>query len=131
MRDLINDRIESNWWKKIRLMKVLVIISLLAIATGCNLTYKTSKTEWNISEVKEWANANKTYSTWQGLILYQGSDTVFHHYISRIYDEWAWFDIRRTELAIKDERPFNNSSSAPLGYYYVDPNKGFIKVKDY
>jgi len=46
-------------------------------------------------------------------------------------DEWIWFNIRRSELKIADERPYKQTSSTPLGYYYVDATKNFVKTKDY
>lgn len=89
------------------------------------------KTDWTVTEVKDWIDKNKNYSTWHGLLLYQGSDTTKHHFISRIYDEWVWFNIDRTTIHLADERKYKTTSSAPLGYYYVDGTKDFLKVKDY
>jgi hypothetical protein len=89
------------------------------------------KTDWTISEVKEWAERNKEFPTWHGMLLYQGSDTLNHHYISRVMDEWVWFNIKRVDLKITDERQYSKSSSAPFGYYYVDVTKNFIKTKDF
>ncbi|HYV95398.1 MAG TPA: hypothetical protein VE978_26730 [Chitinophagales bacterium] len=88
-------------------------------------------TDWTVSEVKEWAKQNQQYPTWHGWLLYQGSDSLSHHFISRVMDEWVWFNIKRTDLTITDERAYKQTSSAPLGYYYVDATKGFAKIKDY
>jgi len=89
------------------------------------------KTDYTVNEVKQWVDTNKNFSTWKGWLLYQGSDTSVHHFISRIMDEWIWFNIRRSELKIADERPYKQTSSTPLGYYYVDATKNFVKIKDY
>jgi hypothetical protein len=86
---------------------------------------------WTATEVKTWAEKNKTYSTWQGWILYQGSDTLNHYFISRITDNWQWFVIRRSDLKVPEEHAHKVTSSAALGYYYVDPLNDFKKVKDY
>ena len=88
------------------------------------------KAEWSVSEVEEWAENQKEFSTWHGLLLYQGSDSLAHHFISRVMDEWVWFKIKRTDLRISDERIYSNKSTAPLGYYYVDALKDFKKIKD-
>jgi len=89
------------------------------------------KTNWTVCEVKEWAEKYKGQPTWHGWLLYQGSDTVTHHFISRWMDEWVWFNIKRTDLEVKDERQYKTTSSARLGYYYVDATKDFVKIKDY
>jgi hypothetical protein len=81
--------------------------------------------------VKEWVKENGQYSTWKGWLLYQGSDSLKHYFMSRSMDDWTYFRIERTELKLDDVRIHNPSSSAPPGYYYVDPLKDFIKVKDY
>ena len=114
---------------KNRYLRIVLPIILFAAIYSCNLQ-KIRITEWTAIEVKKWANEN-TNSTWRGLILYQGSDTVYHHFIGRWMDEWAWFNIKRKELTLDDIRLYINSSTAPFGYYYVDPNKNFVKVKDY
>lgn len=98
---------------------------------SCNASYKLSKTEWTVDEVKTWSSQNKDYSTWKGLLLYQGTDSTYHHFISRINDEWTWFNIEKSTLQLNEEKPFDNTSKGKLGYYYVDPNNNFIKVKDY
>jgi hypothetical protein len=89
------------------------------------------KTNWAVTEVKEWAEKYKNYPAWHGWLLYQGSDTATHHFISRYGDEWVWFKIKRFDLVVKDERQYKTSSSAQLGYYYVDATKDFLKIKDY
>ena len=90
------------------------------------------KTNWTIEEVKEWPVKQKDYLTWHGWMLYQGSDSSTHHFISRVMDSWAFFYIKRSELVLKEkEYPLSRKSSAPLGYYYVDATKDFTKIKDY
>lgn len=108
---------------------------LLAITTSTPSEAQSSpgglrKTHWTVAEVKEWS-AGVRGKLSSGLLLYQGSDTASHHFISRYMDDWVWFIIKRTELAISEEHPFKNTSSAPFGYYYVDPDRQFKRVKDY
>ncbi len=114
-------------WSKI----ILTISFIIAVELVSAQSIPFRKTEWTVAEVKEWAEHNKQYPTWHGWLLYRGSDSLSHHFISRVMDEWVWFNIKRAELNITDERMYNQTSSAPLGYYYVDATKDFIKIKDY
>lgn len=86
---------------------------------------------WKVAEIKTWAEQNRNHSTWHGWILYQGSDTTNHYFISRIMDDWMWFTVKRSDLNLADEQVYKKTSSAPLGYYYVDPLDEFKKVKGY
>jgi hypothetical protein len=115
--------------KAIMSSKVFSGVLLIAFLSGCNLSYKMSKTEWSVPEVKEWSDANKNSSTWKGLLLYQGSDSIHHHFIGRVMDEWRWFNVKRNELNLEDLQPFNASSSGQLGHYYVDPKQDFKRVE--
>ena len=108
-------------------IKVIVVLMYCAFHSSCYLPQKLRKTQWTVAEVKEWSSKTKN-STWQGLLLYQGSDSVNHYFISRVMDEFVWFEIKTTELKIADTLPKKNKQ---LGYYYVDPLKEFTKVKDY
>jgi hypothetical protein len=110
---------------------IIAILFFTTVETGSAQSILHHKTEWTVSEVKEWAVKQKETSTWQGWLLYQGSDSLTHHFISRVMDEWVWINIKRTELEIADEKIYLRTSSSPLGYYYVDATNGFIKTKDY
>ncbi|TND08240.1 MAG: hypothetical protein FD123_2495 [Bacteroidetes bacterium] len=112
-------------------MKTKLVLFFSLFIFGCTLPQSLRKTEWTVPEVKEWVNKNEKYSTWKGLLLYRGSDTARHHFISRVMDEFVWFDIKRAELVVPEEKPYSTQSSAPLGYYYVDPKQDFVRVKDY
>lgn len=112
--------------------KIFFAISFLIITQfAFSQSALKRKTNWTVFEVKEWAEKNKNSQTWYGWLLYQGSDTTTHHFISRIMDEWIWFNIKRTDLVLQDERQYKRTSSAKLGYYYVDATKDFVKIKDY
>ncbi len=115
--------------------KLFTLITMLILTLGSSKAVFTQssnflrKTDWTVSEVKEWAEKQKAYPAWYGLLMYQGSDSLTHHFISRVMDEWVWFNIQRTELRIEDEIPFQKkTSSASLGHYYVDATKDFVKV---
>ena len=92
------------------------------------------KTKWTVTEVKEWYPKYKEKEpyAWDG-ILYQGTDEKYHHFIAHVLlmDNWAIIKIKKEDLNIDDERPYSNSSSSPLGYYFVDPSNNFIKTKEY
>ncbi len=82
-----------------------------------------------VEETKQWAESQKKFSCWDAALLYQGSDSLYHHFISRIMDEWVFFQIKKEELKLVEEKTYNQTSSSPLGYYYVDATNGFIKTK--
>lgn len=109
----------------------LTILLLLVTQFAFSQSVFKRKTDYSVPEVKEWVEKYGNQSTWKGLLLYQGSDTATHHFISRWMDEWVWFKIKRSDLSVKDERQYRTTSSAPLGYYYVDAIKDFAKIKDY
>lgn len=88
------------------------------------------KTEWTLEETKQWAESQKKFPTWYGALLYQGSDSVHHHFISRVMDEWVFFKIKTSGLKLAEEMPYRQTSSGPLGYYYVDATNEFIKIKE-
>jgi hypothetical protein len=92
------------------------------------------KTKWSVSEVRDWyAEYRKTeLHAWDG-ILYQGSDAHWHHFVARVLsvDNWAIIRIKKGDLTLADERPYLTISSRALGYYYVDPSRDFIRIRDY
>ena len=113
-------------------IKTIFTISFLLLTQfAFSQSISNRKTDWTVSEVKEWVGKHGDQSTWKGWLLYQGSDTAKLHFISRWMVEWVWFIIKRTDLVVKDERQYKTTSSAPLGFYYVDAKKDFVKIKDY
>lgn len=64
-------------------------------------------------------------------MLYQGSDSLSHRFIARIMDEWTRFKIKRSDLALDEVYPYDNSSKSRFGYYYVDPKRQFLKLQDF
>jgi hypothetical protein len=112
---------------KIPLILLFTLATMLSIAQSSSQQQKV----WTIAEVKVWAEKNKAYSIWKGWILYQGSDSLHHYFISRIEDNWQWLKIKRTDLSVAKQQVYKQTSSAPLGYYYVDPRNNFKRVRDY
>jgi hypothetical protein len=114
-----------------RTKTVFTISLLLIVQLAFSQPILQRKTNWTVSEAKKWAETYKDFPTWDGLLLYQGSDTTTHHFIARIVDDFFWFNIKRAELILTDERQYQTTSSASFGYYYVDAAKDFIKIKDH
>lgn len=87
---------------------------------------------WTVEEVKTWYAGYKEYPyAWDGL-LYQGSDSTVHYFMARVLatDSWMFIRVSKTALTLSDLKLYNRlSSSAPMGYYYVDPLHNFMKVR--
>ena len=96
------------------------------LCLACNSPKYLTK-EWSIVQVQEWYN--QKHSAWDG-ILYRGSDKKMHHFVSRVRDEWHFFNVKKSALTLADERPILKDTGV-VGYYFVDPNKEFAKIKDY
>ena len=112
-------------------MKYIFITLLSTVLFSCSVFHHVHKTDWTVAEVQEWSIRNKNTSMWKGMILYQGSDSLSHHFIGRWMDEWTWFNLRKADLQLAEIYPFEKKSKKGLGYYYVDPNQGFKKIADY
>ena len=113
-------------------LKLLLTLFLIWAATDSFAQSSLQRQRvWTVAEVKAWTEQNKSFSSWHGWVLYQGSDTLNHYFISRYMDYWQFLQVRRSDIKIADERAYKLTSSAPLGYYYIDPLDDFKKVKDY
>lgn len=115
------------------MISILFAFTLLSLC-GCIDGLGLRKTVWTVPEVKEWYadyRKNDRYA-WDG-ILYRGSDAEWHYFIAHVLsvDDWAIIRIRVEDLSLPDERLFNATSSGPYGYYYVDPSRDFVKIRDY
>ncbi len=108
-------------------MKYLLIILLTLSFTSCGLIQKFRKTEWTVAETIQWSEQMQQ-SAWKGYLLYQGSDSLKHYFISRYMDEFVWFEILQTELTIDEIHPNKGFPKGTLGYYYVDPKQNFMKI---
>src|SRR5690349_10991290 len=96
----------STYSKRVSMLNKLIFTTAFFMLTQLANAQSTAfrKKLYTVPEVKEWAEKNQPYPTWHGWLLYQGSDTSIHHFISRVMDEWIYFNIKRTDLIIKDER---------------------------
>jgi hypothetical protein len=86
------------------------------------------KTDWTLAEIKQWAQDVRTSPPPYGLLLYQGSDSLKHHFTSRVMDEYVRLNVARSELKLPDERKYMDDPAASVGYYYVDGTNDFSVV---
>jgi hypothetical protein len=61
--------------------------------------------------------------------MYQGSDDTKHYFIARVMDDWAFVRINRTDLDLKDIRPYP-APKKQFYYYTVNPTNGFNKITE-
>jgi len=102
----------------------LTLIAFALVFTGCAVSNGAQKS-WTVSQVQEYYNKN---SSTTNCFLYRGTDGQTHHFLSRVIDQWVFLTIKKNELSMPDERPY---STAKLGYYYVDPNNHFVKLREF
>ena len=108
-------------------------LAIALLVCGCAGPFMLRKTHWTVPEVQSWyVEYRKDRYSWDG-ILYQGSSSKWHYFTARVisWDNWATIQVRREELIVADERPHPTPSSAGLGYYFVDPNNSFVKLREY
>lgn len=72
---------------------------------------------------KKWTKNHQGYEP----MGYQGSDATHHHYIARPIDWFITFQIPRSQLRIKDERPL---LKAPDSHYRVNPAENIWSAVD-
>lgn len=116
-------------------MRILSIITLMPLLIcGCAGPFEMRKTKWSVPEVRDWYADYRRIEphAWDG-ILYEGSDGRWHHFVARVLsvDNWAIIQIKKEDLTLVDERPNLTISNGALGYYYVDPSRDFMKLRDY
>lgn len=114
------------------MIKARYFFFLLILAfsfSNCKVPESLRKTQWTVDEVKSWSQSQEKSPSWYGVLLYQGSDSTKHYFISRVMDEWVWFEIKKSELTISDERPHPAPKDKGLGYYYVDPKNNFASTE--
>jgi hypothetical protein len=104
-------------------------ITLLICGTLSGCVYRNAI--WTPDQIKTWTKENESFSTWKGLILYQGTDSTYHYFIARHMDSWVWMKADLNNLQLNEIHPHLKTSASPLGYYYLRPNQEFAKFKDY
>ncbi|HEX6428063.1 MAG TPA: hypothetical protein VF008_10275 [Niastella sp.] len=110
-------------------MNILFAICCMAVFEACTVSnHQVPKSCWTVKEVQQWYNKD---STNVNCVLYRGTDNQEHHFLSQFIDKWVFLTIKKDELAIPEEKPYKVDSVAKLGYYYVDPNNHFVKIRDF
>ena len=108
-------------------MNILIAICIMAVFEACSVSNSVQKS-WTVKEVQQWYNRDTATGS---CVLYRGSDNQSHHFLSQFIDKWVFLTISKDELAIPEEKPYKADSVVKLGYYYVDPNKHFVKIRDF
>ncbi|MBO9204946.1 MULTISPECIES: hypothetical protein [Niastella] len=104
----------------------IIVLLIMSIIASCKVSSPIQKS-YTVSEVQQWYNKDSSANC----VLYRGSDAQAHHFLSQFINNWVFLTIKKNELLITDERPYGVDSVAKLGYYYVDPNNHFAKVREY
>lgn len=104
----------------IRHIQIATILLLLFGVAGC------STAPMDKQEAAEWYASYHSAVRWIG---YQGSDRQYHYFIARVMDDWAFIRVKKSELAVADERPYRETLSSQLYYYLVDPSRDYRKVE--
>lgn len=110
-------------------MNILLAISAVAVFEACSVSNQVQKS-WTVQEVQQWYNKDSARNNTNS-VLYRGSDNQSHHFLSQFFDKWVFLTVKKNELSVPDERPYKTDSVVKLGYYYVDPNNHFAKVREY
>jgi hypothetical protein len=111
-------------------MNIPVAICIMAVFASCTVSNQAQKTCWTVKEVQQWYNQD-SLKTNTNSVLYRGTDNQAHHFLSQFIDKWVFLTIKKDELAIPEEKPYKVDSVVKLGYYYVDPNNHFVKLRDF
>jgi hypothetical protein len=102
-------------------LRLVVLLSAFLAAGGC-VTSTMTRQAWD-----DWYARHAPTVLWVG---YQGSDAYAHHFMARIKGgDVKLIEIRRSELAVPDERPWSSYWTGPRYYYLVDPGQNYRKVK--
>jgi hypothetical protein len=109
-------------------MNILFAICMMAVFEACTVSNKAQKSCWTVKEVQQWYNKDSSNAN---CVLYRGSDNQSHHFLSQFIDKWVFLTIKKNELAIPEEKPYKVDSVVKLGYYYVDPNNHFVKIREF
>jgi hypothetical protein len=111
-------------------MNVPIALGIMAVFASCTASYQAQRSVWTVQEVQQWYNKDTAKAN-TNCVLYRGSDTQQHHFLTQFIDKWVFLTIKKDELAIPEEKPYKVDSTVKLGYYYVDPNNRFVKIKDF
>jgi hypothetical protein len=108
-----------------------IAICVLAFIASCApATMPTLQRTLTVKDLQQLYNKDATVANTNS-VLYRGSDNLSHHFLSQTIDKWLFVAVAKTELSIAEEKPYKVDSVTKLGYYYVDPNNHFAKIRDF
>jgi len=110
-------------------LTIPLTICIMVVFASCAASNQVQKSVWTVKEVQQYYNDSAKANT--NCVLYRGSDNQEHHFLSQFIDKWVFLTIKKGELALPEEKPYKVDSTVKLGYYYVDPNNHFVKIKDF
>jgi hypothetical protein len=111
-------------------MNIPIALGIMAVFASCTASYQAQKSVFTVQEIQQLYNKDTAKAN-TNCVLYRGSDTQQHHFLTQFIDKWVFLTIKKNELALPEEKPYKVDSTVKLGYYYVDPNNHFAKVKDF
>jgi len=110
--------------------KILTAICIMTIFASCTVSNQTQKSCWTVKEVQQQFNKDSARLN-TNCVLYRGTDNQSHHFLSQFIDKWVFLTIKKDELDLPEEKPYKTDSTVKLGYYYVDPNNHFVKIREF
>jgi len=110
-------------------LTIPLAICVMVVLASCAATNQVQKSCWTVKEVQQYYNDSAKANT--NCVLYRGTDSQSHHFLSQFIDKWVFLTIKKNELELPEEKPYRVDSTVKLGYYYVDPNNHFVKIKDF
>jgi len=112
-------------------MNILFAMCTMALLGACTASNQVQKTIWTVKEVQDYYNKDSSSKYAANCVIYRGTDNQAHHFLSQFTDKWVFLTIKKNELSLTDEKPYKVDSAVKLGYYYVDPNNHFVKIRDF
>lgn len=109
--------------------KFLTAFCIMAILASCTVSNQVQiQKNWTVKEVQQWYNKDSSNTH---CVLYRGTDDQTHHFLSQCIDKWVFLTVKKADLLVPEERPYKVDSAVKLGYYYVDPNNNFVKIREF
>lgn len=88
---------------------------------------------WTAEELSDWyIKLEQSDPRFLSPLYYRGTDQHYHYFLCRSMDTWVPVKVSKGEIEVEDIRPYESVSQAEHfpGYYTVDPEQGFRKVRE-
>src|SRR5690348_13676054 len=86
-------------------MNVPIALGIMVVFASCTASYQAQKSVFTVQEVQQLYNKDTAKAN-TNCVLYRGSDTQQHHFLTQFIDRWVFLTIKKNELAIPDEKPY-------------------------